>query len=469
MGITLADDIGSQLLHGIISWQFLQFVVAFLSIFGFVLTSATLLVLAERKVMAWMQDRFGPLHTGPWGSLQTVADVAKLLLKEDIHVANSDKAIFLTAPSVFLAPVIAAFAVLPLSPYLGIPGSGLATGIVYYVAVSSIDVVGIIMAGLGSNNKYSLIGGLRSAAQMISYELPLVLALVSVIMLTSVLAGHPGYPGSDGIGTISIIQIQSYQSVWADTGVPVLDFIFKGFTPWEWFFLIQPLMLIIYYTCGLAETNRAPFDLPEAESELVAGYLTEYSGMRWAMFFLGEYGNMTIVSAIASYLFLGGFSGPGVAYLTGLNNIWWGLLGNVLALGYFLFKVYFLCFIFIWVRSTLPRLRSDQLMRFAWLILIPVTLVNILLTGALYLVIEQGLGLPTWVFLVITAAVNWIGLFAFIWIVSRATVATTRRAQAPAIRAQRRTSAVSGLQLRDGVPARVQQLPQSAEAAGVKE
>ncbi len=470
--LVLADDIGSQLLHGIISWDFLQFVVAFLSIFGFVLTSATILVLAERKVMAWMQDRYGPLHTGPWGLLQTVADVAKLLLKEDIHVTNSDKAVFLTAPSVFMSPVIAVFAVIPFSPYISLPGSALATGIIFYIAMSSIDVVGVIMAGWSSNNKYSLIGGLRSAAQMISYELPLVLALVGVIMLTSVLAGHSGYPGADGIGTISIREIMDFQNVWHNTGIPILDFLFQGFTPWSWFFLLQPLMLVIYYICGLAETNRAPFDLPEAESELVAGYLTEYSGMRWAMFFLGEYGNMTIVSAIASYLFLGGFSGPGVAYLTAQHSLLWGFVGNVLALGYFVLKVYGLCFVFIWVRSTLPRLRADQLMQFAWLILIPVTLLNILVTGLVWLVVEPTFGLPTWVFLVVLAAINWAGLFAFVWLVSRVTVSSTRRAQAPAIRAQlrsRKTATTSALPLRDGIPAAVPQLPQGAGVASSRE
>ena len=452
-----ADDIGSQLFHGIFSWQFLQFIVALVSFFGFVLTSATILVLAERKVMGWMQDRLGPMHTGPWGLLQTVADVVKLLLKEDIQASNTDKILFFLAPSVFIAPVIAAFAVLPFSPYVGLPGTALATGIVYLVAMSSLDVVGVVMAGWSSNNKYSLIGGLRSAAQMISYELPLVLALVSVVMFTSVLAGN-------GIGTISIRQIMEYQNVWQKTGIPVLDFIFEGFTPWSWFFLLQPLMLVIYYTCGLAETNRAPFDLPEAESELVAGYLTEYSGMRWAMFFLGEYGNMTIVSAISTYLFLGGWSGPGVAFLTGLNNGWWGLLGNILALVYFVLKVYLLCFVFIWVRSTLPRLRADQLMQFAWLILIPFTLVNILVTGMIYLV-TVGIGLPTWVFLTVTAAVNWAALFFFIWVVGRATVATTRRAQAPAIRAQRRAS--TALPLRDAIPARVvPEIPQTTSGVG---
>src|SRR5438552_11918418 len=377
----LADNIWTQIWSGIISWDFLQFVVALLSSIGFILTSAVILVLAERKVMAWMQDRYGPIHTGPWGLLQSVADVGKLLLKEDIHVNAIDKTIFLLAPSVFLAPVIGAFAVLPFSPYISLPGTALVTGIVYYVATSSIDVIGVIMAGWGSNNKYSLIGGLRSAAQMISYELPLVLALVGLVMLTSALAGATG-PAS--AGTISIREIMMFQnaSVWPGKGIPVFDFLFQGNTPWAWFILVQPLMLLIYYISGLAETNRSPFDLPEAESELVAGYLTEYSGMRWAMFFLGEYGNMTIVSAIITSLFLGGWAGPGVGFLTAPGMaIGWQLLGNVLGVLYFITKVYLLCCVFIWVRGTLPRLRSDQLMQFAWLILIPTTLGIILLTG----------------------------------------------------------------------------------------
>ncbi len=432
----ILGDLWSELYNGIFSWAFLQFVVAFLSFFGFVLTSATLLVLAERKVMAWMQDRLGPYHTGPWGMLQTVADVLKLLLKEDIHPANTDKAIFLLAPSVFLAPVIAAFAVLPFSPYVSLPGTALATGIIYLVAMSSLDVVAVIMAGWGSNNKYALIGGLRGAAQMISYELPLVLALIGVIMLTSVLA-----PNGTGIGTISLRDIMGFQasSIYPGKGIGIWDFIFKGFTPWSWFFLVQPLMLGIYYICGLAETNRPPFDLPEAESELVAGYLTEYSGMRWAMFFLGEYGNMTIVSAIATTLFLGGWSGPGVDYLIGLGSLGWGFLGNILAVGYFITKIYALCLVFIWLRSTLPRLRSDQLMQFAWLILIPTTLINILITGALYLILN-GLGFNNLVFLIVLGVVNWAMLFLFIWIVGRATVASTRRAQAPAMRARQRST-----------------------------
>ncbi len=259
----------------------------------------------------------------PYWSLGPVADgcrCGKAADERGYPCDNSDKALFLLAPSVFLAPVIASFAVLPFSPYLALPGIALATGIIYYVAMSSIDVIGVMMAGWSSNNKYSLIGGLRPAAQMISYELPLVLSLVGIVMLTSAACRSclAILTAWNGIGTISLREIMDFQNVWHNTGIGVLDFIFEGFTPWAWFILVQPLMLIIYYTCGLAETNRAPFDLPEAESELVAGYMTEYSGMRWAMFFLGEYGNMTIVSAVASYMFLGGFSGPGVTFLIGL-------------------------------------------------------------------------------------------------------------------------------------------------------
>jgi NADH-quinone oxidoreductase subunit H len=215
-----------------------------------------------------------------------------------------------------------------------------------------------------------------------------------------------------------------------------------GNTPWAWFFLVQPLMLIIYYTCGLAETNRAPFDLPEAESELVAGYLTEYSGIRWGMFFLGEYGNMTIVSAITTSLFLGGWAGPGVAYLTAPGiAAGWAILGNLLGITYFIIKVYVLCCIFIWIRATLPRLRSDQLMQFAWLILIPATLGNIVLTGLLSIV-SSNLGFSNLVFLIVTGVINWVLLFGFIRLVRRATVASTRHAQAPAFRAVAQRRAV---------------------------
>src|SRR5215469_1862109 len=441
----VADGIGSQLYRWIFSAVFLQYLVAFLFAFLFPITSAAIINYLERKVMGWMQDRKGPLHVGPHGSLQLLADIGKMFTKEDVHAAQTDKMIFLLAPSAFIAPMIASFTVLPFSPLIGLPGTALATGIVYLVAMSSLDVVGVVMAGWGSNNKYALIGGLRSAAQMISYELPLVLALVGVIMLTSVLAGSAGYPGGANIGTISIREIMNFQnaSAWPGKGIPFFDFIFKGNTPWAWFSLVQPLMLLIYYICGLAETNRSPFDLPEAESELVAGFLTEYSGLRWAMFFLGEYGNMTIVSAITTSLFLGGWSGPGVGFLTAPGMAFgWQLLGNILGVIYFVTKVYLLCVIFIWIRGTLPRLRADQLMQFAWLMLIPATLGNILLTGLLYLAVSW-LGLTNLVFLIVTGAINWILLIGFIRLVGRATVATTRRAQAPAIRARARQAALA--------------------------
>lgn len=410
-----------------VSWQL---IITILFAFAFPIISAAIINYLERKIMAWMQDRAGPLHTGPHGSLQLLADIGKMFSKEDVHATRTGKMLFLLSPSVFIAPVIASFAVLPFSPFIGLPGTALATGIVYLVAMSSLDVIGIIMAGWGSNNKYALIGGLRAAAQMISYELPLILALVGVVMLTSVLS-------NTGIGTISIKEVIVLQSssLWPGKGIPFWDFIFQGNTPWAWFMLVQPLMLVIYYTCGLAETNRSPFDLPGAESELVAGFLTEYSGIRWGLFFLGEYGNMTIVSAIATSLFLGGWAGPGVAYLTtpGMATAL-VIVGNLLGVIYFVLKVYVLCSIFIWIRATLPRLRSDQLMQFAWLILIPVTLGNIILTGLIYLVVSK-LGLSNLVFLIVTAVINWVLLFGFIRLVSRATVISTRHTQAPAFHA----------------------------------
>ncbi len=372
----------------------IHFVVTFLFSLFFLMTAASLLVWSERKVQAFMQDRWGPLHYGPQGILLAIIDPMKLLLKEDVKAGATDTLVFRIAPMVFFAPVITAFVVLPFSPYL--TASALGTGIIYYVALSSIDVIGVFMAGWGSNNKYALIGGLRSAAQMISYELPLVLSLVGVVMVSSVLG--PGCVGANpdlttcGIGSISFSQIVAAQM--------------RPDAPWLWFVLIQPLGLGVYYICGLAETNRTPFDLPEAESELVAGYLTEYSGLRWAMFFLGEYGNMTIVSAVATALFLGGWSGPGtaIAFWVGLlGNFWGNVVFNIIGVFWFVAKMLVLLLLFQWIRATLPRLRADQLMRFAWLYLIPLTLFNILLTGALLL-----LPVATPVRLGISALVNWI-------------------------------------------------------------
>jgi len=376
-------------------------VVTFLFALLFLMTAAALLSYLDRKVQAYMQDRYGPYHYGPQGILQAFLDVGKLLLKEDVKASATDNLVFRLAPVVFFAPVVTAFVVLPFSPYL--TAGALGTGLIYYVALSSIDVIGVFMAGWGSNNKYALIGGLRSAAQMISYELPLVLALVGVVMLTSVLT--PGCAGNTpdlttcGVGSISFSQIVAAQM--------------RPESPWLWFFLLQPLGLLVYYICGLAETNRSPFDLPEAESELVAGYLTEYSGLRWAMFFLGEYGNMAIVSAVATAIFLGGWSGPGAAigFWNGLlGGFWGGLVFNIIAAFWFIVKMSLFLFIFLWVRATVPRLRADQLMRFAWLFLIPLTLVNILLTGALLLI-----PLDTPIRIAIAAAVNWLLLIGVVF------------------------------------------------------
>ncbi len=390
----MLSDFWKEVIHFFITLIFTLLFVPIIPLLG---------VYLDRKVLALMQDRLGPTHYGPWGLLQTPLDMIKLLSKEDITASAADKVIFTVAPMLFLGPVIAAFVVLPFSPYLTV--SALGTGIVYLVAFSSLDVIGVLMAGWGSNNKYSLIGGFRSAAQMISYELPLVLALIGVIMLTSVLA-------KDGIGSISLTEIIKVQMN----------------PPWLWFILVQPLGFLIYYTCGLAETNRSPFDLPEAESELVAGYLTEYSGIRWALFFLGEYANMVIVSCIATTLFLGGWSGPGTNegfWVSMLGDFWGTVVFNLFAVFWFQVKVWTIILVFVWIRATLPRLRADQLMQYAWLILIPITLTNILVTGLLLLLVPEVAGnmtllhvpLQVWV----AGAFNWLLFLVYIFALGRAT------------------------------------------------
>jgi NADH-quinone oxidoreductase subunit H len=428
-------NIGYEIVHFVVTLLFFIFLVA---------TNAVIMVYLERKIMALMQDRVGPKHYGPWGTLQSTYDVLKLLLKEIVRSKATDNAVFSLAPMIFFAPVLTAFVMLPFSPFM--TGSALGTGVLLYVALSSLDVIGVFMAGWGSNSKYALIGGLRSAAQMISYELPLLLSLVGVVMLTSVVAHN-------GIGSISFSDIVSAQMhPW-----------------WLWFVLLQPLGLIIYYTCGLAETNRAPFDLPEAESELVAGYLTEYSGMQWAMFFLGEYGNMLIVSSVATVLFLGGWSGPGAdlafwhAHVTanpgGIFSIA-DLIFNVIAVFWFLVKVYALQMVFIWVRTTLPRLRADQLMQYAWLILIPVTLVNILVTAALLLAVPQPYTL--WV----TGGVNLLMLIGYVILLSRAIGASPKGTLPPWVEIRQRAQAAKNAAALPRPRAQPTLPPAEAEAAG---
>ncbi|MBI2848569.1 MAG: NADH-quinone oxidoreductase subunit NuoH [Chloroflexi bacterium] len=328
----------------------LRLLISLLLTLGFLIASVLILIYIERKVAAFIQDRLGPYHTGKWGILQSIADALKLFLKEDIVPEQADRLVFTLAPVIFFAPVLGAFVVLPFAESL--VAADLQIGVLYVIALGTFGVLGVIAAGWGSNNKYSVLGAFRSAAQLISYEIPMILATMGVIMIS----------GSLSLSSIVLAQ-QPY-----------------------WYILLQPLGFFVFLICGLAETNRNPFDLPEAESELVAGFLTEFSGIRWALFFLGEYGNMIIVSAMAAVLFLGGWQGPV------LPGILW-----------FLLKVYFLLLVFIWFRATFPRLRADQLMSFSWKVLIPITLANIALTGLMLLLFPGNLLLPAGV-------VNWLVL-----------------------------------------------------------
>lgn len=293
----------------------------------------------ERKLLGHIQVRYGPMRVGPHGLLQPFADGLKLLFKEDITPAGANRFIYNLAPLLTFVPAFIIFAVIPFGHKVKLFGqevdlviSDFNLGLLYVFAVASIGVYGIVLAGWSSNNKYSLLGGLRSSAQMISYEISLGLSIIGVLMLSE---------------SLSLVEIVNQQ-----------DKIFS------WFIFRQPLGFVIFVICALAETNRIPFDLPEADNELVAGYYTEYSSMKFAMFFLGEYGSMINASALVATLFLGGWQGP---WLPGV--VW------------FLIKVGVLLFIYIWLRATLPRFRYDQLMRFGWGILLPLALLNIFITG----------------------------------------------------------------------------------------
>ncbi|MDH4099761.1 MAG: NADH-quinone oxidoreductase subunit NuoH [Nitrospirota bacterium] len=314
----------------------------------FVLLNVAYLTLYERKVIAHMQVRVGPMRAGWHGILQPIADGIKLFLKEDIIPAKASKAVFILSPIICLVPALISFVVVPfggksefLSNLLGREVNfylaDLNIGILYILAISSMGVYGIVMAGWASNSKYSLLGGLRSAAQMISYEIAMGLSIITVLMI------------SQSLSLVDIINSQS--KLWNVVFIPV-----------------GTIAFFIYFVAGVAETNRVPFDLPEAETELVAGFHTEYSGMKFAYFFLAEYANMLVVSAMAATLFFGGWSGPF------LHPVIW-----------FLIKVYAFIFIFLWLRATLPRYRYDQLMRLGWKFFLPLALVNVLATGLMLL------------------------------------------------------------------------------------
>jgi NADH-quinone oxidoreductase subunit H len=302
--------------------------VGLIGVITLVAVNALFLIWMERKVAAHMQLRPGPMEVGWHGAIQTVADAVKLMGKELITPQDVDKPVYHLAPIVIFLPVLLSLLVVPFSQTLIIRDMNV--GVLLILAFAALTVLAILMAGWASNNKYSVLGAIRSVAQNIAYEIPLLITLMSIILM---------------VGSFSLADIVAAQSKY-------------------WFVAIQPVAFILYIICATAETNRAPFDLPEAESELVAGFHTEYSGMKFALFFLAEYTNMFIVAAIATVFFLGGWRGP---VLPGI--VW------------FLLKVYFIIFLLMWFRWTFPRVRFDQLITFAWKILIPLAFANLLITA----------------------------------------------------------------------------------------
>jgi NADH-quinone oxidoreductase subunit H len=326
-------------------------IVLTLFVFVMLLNSAAIMVYVERKVAALLQQRLGPYLVGPKGLLQPIADVVKLMFKEELRPRAADPLLFALAPIISATAAFAAFAVVPfgasttffglLREPLKLQVADVNVAVLVIFAIASMGVYGIVLAGWSSNSKYSLLGGLRSSAQMISYELSYGMALASVLLIGN---------------SLSLTDLVNGQSgVWF------------GFIP-RWFLFLQPLGFLIFMTAGIAETNRAPFDFPEAEQELVAGYHTEYSSMSFAMFFLAEYINMVTVSAVATDLYLGGWHGP--------------FLPESLGWVWFLIKVGALLFFYVWMRWTLPRYRYDQLMAFGWKVLLPLSVINLLVTAA---------------------------------------------------------------------------------------
>ncbi len=309
------------------------------------LTACAYSTYMERKILAYLQNRVGPSYAGPFGLLQPLADGLKLIFKEDIVPDRVERITFALAPVVSFIPAMLIFAVIPFSSEFDLFGllpsptegviSDLSVGVLFIFAVTSLGVYGLVLAGWSSGSKYSLLGGIRSSAQMISYEVGYALSIVGVVLVAN---------------TLSLTEIVSLQSG----------------SLFNWYIFKQPLGFMIYIVCAIAETNRAPFDLAEAESELVAGYHTEYSSMRFSMFFISEYANMLAVSAVAVTLFFGGWAGPF------LPPIFW-----------FLIKILAFMFVYIWLRATFPRFRYDQLMDFGWKVLFPLALFNIMLTAAL--------------------------------------------------------------------------------------
>jgi len=343
-----------------------------LVVFGFVLPIAGITTWVERRVMARMQSRIGPNRAGPAGFLQWLADGIKNLLKEDIVPLAADATLFMAAPYVVMVGFVLTFVVVPFSGDLII--ADLNVGILYITAVTALVVVGILMAGWASNNKWSLLGGIRSAAQIVSYEIPAGLSIFPIVMLTG------------SLGMQDIIRAQ-------------------GAAPWTWYVFDNPFTFaafFAFFVAALAEGNRTPFDLPEAESELVAGFATEYSGMRNLLFFMAEWGNLYVIGAIVTTLFLGGWQIPFA--LEGSP-----VLRNALQFGTFFAKAYFFVFLAIWLRWTLPRIRVDQMMIMCWKYLVPIAFVNLIGTATWMVLFPGGVPVVRWALSALAAVL--LGLF----------------------------------------------------------
>ncbi|HWD22554.1 MAG TPA: NADH-quinone oxidoreductase subunit NuoH [Burkholderiales bacterium] len=304
------------------------------------------LTLWERKLIGWMQIRLGPNRVGPLGLLQPIADALKLLLKEIILPANASKGLFILAPIVMIMPALAAWAVIPFAPEVVL--ADINAGLLYIMALSSMGVYGVIVAGWASNSKYAFLGAMRSAAQMVSYELAMGFALVVVLMV------------SGSLNLSDVIEGQG-RGYFAGKGL--------NFLSWNWLPLLP--MLVVYFVSGVAETNRAPFDVVEGESEIVAGHMIEYSGMTFAMFFLAEYMNMMLISALTAIMFFGGWQAP-------IDS---ALFNWLPPFGWLLVKIFVIVSLFLWFRATFPRYRYDQIMRLGWKVFIPLTLVWIVVIG----------------------------------------------------------------------------------------
>lgn len=346
-------------------WIIIEALIKAIIIINLLLVSAAISVYLERKISAWIQFRIGPNRVGPFGLFQPFADVFKLFMKEDLLPKGANKFFHGIAPVITLGVALSVYGVIPFGDPFQVGDKviqmGIAPqadiGILFILALTSVGVYGIALAGWSSNNKYSLMGGLRSSAQMISYELSMGLAILSVIVIS---------------GSFSLLDIVNQQySHW------------NGF---RWNIILQPLGFIIFFITSLAETNRAPFDLPEAEQELVSGYNTEYTGMRFGMFFLAEYANMATAAAIVSLLYLGGWTLPFDPALIGLQTGSWQLA--VFQFLVFVFKIYFLICVVIWIRWTIPRFRYDQLMNLGWRVLLPLSIVNFIVTTLIVLLVK---------------------------------------------------------------------------------